>query len=287
MSTAAAPDLATLLAGARKLPTLPQVVTHILETLNDDNADADSLVQRLNTDPAIVARLLAAANSSAFGLATPVASTRQAILVLGLETVRSITLATALIGQFNPAGSADAGNFDARQLWRHSLGVATCARALAGRIGYPPEAAFSAGLLHDIGQLLMVAVAPDACAAVRLRMQDDDTAIIDAERAVFGVDHATVGGELAKLWRLPADIVAGIHGHHAPDSGDDGEIGDLVHVAEVLSHALDLGEFEHNRVPEVSELAQLRLGIEWPALAGAFPEIEARYTGIRRALSLG
>jgi putative nucleotidyltransferase with HDIG domain len=277
-----APDLTTLLDGARALPTLPQVVTHILETLNDDNADADSLVQRLNTDPVIVARLLAAANSSAFGLASQVASTRQAILVLGLETVRTITLATALIEQF---GNVTSG-FDSRQLWRHSVGVATCARVVAEQIGRNPETAFSAGLLHDIGQLLMVTVAPDACAEVRIRMRQEDVGITAAEHSVFGYDHAIAGGELARRWRLPEDIIGAIHGHHQPDSGDDGEIGDLVHVAEVLSHALDLGENERNHVPDVSEIALLRLGIDWPRLAPRFPEIEARYSGVRQALGL-
>lgn len=276
------PSLEALLQGACKLPTLPQVVTHILKSLNDDNADADSLVQQLNTDPAIVARLLAAANSSAFGLSAQVATTRQAILVLGLKTVRTITLATALIEHFSHSTSA----FDSRQLWRHSLGVATCARAIAERIRCNPEAAFSAGLLHDIGQMLMVAVAPDSCAEVRVRMRQNDEPIIVAEQAVFGYDHATAGGALAKLWNLPDDIVAGIHGHHAPDSGDDGEMGDLIHIAEVISHALDLGDAERNQVPEASEIALFRLGLEWSALAARFPEIEARYEGVRLALGL-
>ncbi|MFA7293627.1 MAG: HDOD domain-containing protein [Rhodocyclaceae bacterium] len=276
------PNLEALLEGACKLPTLPQVVTHILRSLNDDNADADSLVQQLNTDPAIVARLLAAANSSAFGLSAQVATTRQAILVLGLKTVRTITLATALIEHFSHSTSA----FDSRQLWRHSLGVATCARAIAERIRCNPEAAFSAGLLHDIGQILMVAVAPDSCAEVRVRMRQHDEPIIVAERAVFGYDHAAAGGALAKLWNLPDDITSGIHGHHTPDSGDDGEMGDLIHIAEAVSHALDLGEAERNHVPEVSEVAQFRLGIEWSALAARLPEIEARYAGARLALGL-
>jgi putative nucleotidyltransferase with HDIG domain len=276
------PSLEGLLEGAYALPTLPQVVAHILKTLNDDDADADSLVQQLNTDPAIVARLLAAANSSAFGLSSQVATTRQAIMVLGLETVRTITLATALIEHFGHCTSA----FDSRQLWRHSLGVATCARVVAEHAGGPPEAAFSTGLLHDIGQLLMVAVAPESCAQVRIRMRQLNEPIIVAEQAVFGYDHAIAGGALAKLWQLPPDIIAGIHGHHNPDSGDDGEIGDLIHIAEVLSHGLDLGEAEHNHVPNVSEIALLRLGLNWSSLAAHFPEIEARYDGVRQPLGL-
>ena len=278
----AAPSLAELLAGASALPTLPQVVSHILETLNDDQADADSLVQRLNTDPTIVARLLAAANSSAFGLSSQVASTRQAILVLGLETVRTITLATALIEHFGHVTSG----FDGRQLWRHSVGVGTCAKVVAEQIDHDAETAFSAGLLHDIGQLLMIAVAPDACAAVRIRMKQEDIGIVAAEQAVFGYDHSLAGSELARLWRLPENIVGAIHGHHDPDSGDDGEIGDIVHIAEVLSHALDLGQAEKNHVPDVSEIALVRLGLDWSALAPRFAETEARYEGVRLALGL-
>ncbi len=97
---------------------------------------------------------------------------------------------------------------------------------------------------------------------------------------------AIAGGELARLWRLPEDIVGAIHGHHRPDSGEDGEIGDLVHIAEVLSHALDLGASERNHVPDVSEIALLRLGLDWSMLAPRFPEIEARYSGVRQALGL-
>lgn len=273
-----APPLETLLESAHVLPTLPQVVQHILETLNDDNAGADELVQELNTDPAIVARLLAAANSSAFGLASKVASTRQAILVLGLGTVRTITLATALMDRLGAIGGRD--------LWRHSLGVATCARTLAESLGSNPETAFSSGLLHDIGQLLMLAVAPESVAQAINRTREHGEAIVTAELAVFGYDHATVGAELAKLWRLPGSIVGGIRAHHTPDSGDDGEMGDIIHVAEVLAHALDLGAIPNNRVPDVSEIALLRLGTDWPTLAGRFPGIEARYEGVRAALGL-
>lgn len=274
------PSLEQLLAAKDALPTLPQVVRYILETLNDDNANADALVQHLNTDPAIVARLLAAANSSAFGLAAQVASTRQAILVLGLSTVRTITLATALMERLGNVGR------DGRQLWRHSLGVATCARSIAESIDHNPEAAFSAGLLHDIGQLLMAAVAPQAVALAIEYTRSGEVPIVAAEQAVFGYDHALVGAELARLWRLPDDIACGIHAHHQPDDGEDGEIGDLIHIAEVLSHALDLGAVLNNRVPEVSEIALLRLGLNWSTLAARFPAIEARYDGVCQALGL-
>lgn len=276
----AAPSLEHLLASARALPTLPQVVRYILETIDDENASADTLVQHLNTDPAIVARLLAAANSSAFGLASKVASTRQAIIVLGVTTVRKITLATALIDRFAGVGS------EGRLIWRHSLAVATCARSLAERCESNPEAAFSAGLLHDIGQLLMAAVAPLAGKRVRELALSEEIPTLEAENRIFGYDHSEAGAALAGLWQLPAELIGAISGHHRPEDGEHGQIADLIHVAEVLSHALDLGAEASNRVPEVAEIALSRLGVDWAGLAADFPAIEARYRGACQALGM-
>lgn len=276
------PTLDEVLAKASALPTLPEVASFVISTIDDETSNADSLVALLNTDPVIVARILAAANSSAFGLSSRVDSMREAILVLGLEEIRSITLATAIVDRFNMKSA----NFDPRMLWRHSLGVATCARLIAEENQYNAEAAFTAGLLHDIGQLLLFAVAPKLFEEVLMRRQRLDESIIEAEQAVFGFDHAVAGGELIKKWRLPADIADGIHGHHDPESGEFGEMGDLIHVAEVLSHALDLGELPNNRVPDLSGIACARMGIEWPAFSAKFAEIEARYDEILHALSL-
>lgn len=276
------PGIDAVLECAKQLPTLPQIVTKVLSTLKDENSATDQLVAHLNTDAAIVARLLAAANSSAFGFGQRVDSTRQAILVLGLERVRTIILATAILDRF----SVEAAGFDVRRLWLHSLGVAVCAEVVADALGIGSEGAFTAGLLHDVGQLLLVIAAPEAYARVLYRIENQDACVIDAERAVFGFDHALVGSELARRWRLPLDIADAIEGHHEPDLSGGGEIADIVHVAEVLSHALDLGEFAHNRVPELSVRATASLGITWSDFSARFGEIEARFYCLRLALSL-
>ncbi len=274
--------LEEILSRVSALPTLPEVARYIIATIDDETSDADSLVQRLNTDPAVVARILAAANSSALALRSRIESMRQAILVLGLKEIRSITLATALIDRLN-FGS---GAFDPRVLWRHSLGVATCARAIAEDLRYNPEAAFTAGLLHDIGQMLLFAAVPDSFEEAMRRSREQDLPIVEAERSVFGFDHAVVGAELVRLWHLPDEIADGIGGHHDPESGDFGEMGDLIHVAEALSHALDLGAQPDNRVPALSALACARLGIEWSEFTPRMADIEAAYDEILLALNL-
>lgn len=275
------PTRQELPAYAEKLPSLPEVVSYLTRSLNDEKADADTIAHHINSDPAIVARLLAAANSAAFGLPTRIVSTKQAFLVLGVDRIANIILASALAYRYDIRHAG----FDARLLWRHSLGVATCARVLAEQIGTDPELAFTSGLLHDIGQLLMYTVSPSAYIEVIEKRQQENLSITEAERLIYGYDHAEAGTTLANTWKLPSEIVDSIAAHHAPDEIGS-EIGNLIHVSEVLSHALDLGEQPNNHVPDLSELACAQLGLSWPATSKRFAEIEARFVGIRIALGI-
>ena len=275
------PSLNELPSHARALPSLPEVVSYLMHSFRDESADVDTIAHHINSDPAIVARLLAAANSAAAGLSTHIYSAKQAFMVLGTNRVVNIILASALAHRYDTHYTG----FDAGLIWRHSLGVATCARTLAAHTGINQEMAFSAGLLHDIGQLLMFTTSP-TCYLQALEVRDrEDIALIHAERQVFGYDHSQAGHTLATTWKLPTDICDAIAAHHEPDELDS-EIGNLIHVSEILSHALDLGEQPNNRVPDLSELACAELGLSWPKLSGHFAEIEARYDGIRGALGI-
>jgi len=275
------PRLDELPSHAEQLPSLPEVVSYLMHSLGDDSADVDTIAHHINADPAITARLLAAANSVGSGLSSPIHSARQAFIVLGVDRVVGIVLASALIDRFDTGGDG----FDARLLWRHSLGVATCARLLGEHTNVNPDVAFTAGLLHDIGQLLMYIASPEHyLVALELR-RDGKMSVVASEQAVFGYDHTQAGRTLAQTWRLPTEIEEAISAHHDPD--DSGrEMGYLIHVSEVLSHALDLGELSNNLVPDLSELACADLGLSWPKLSAHFAEIEARYDGLRLALCL-
>lgn len=275
------PTLQELPAHALKLPSLPEVVSYLTRSLNDEKADADTIAHHINSDPAIVARLLAAANSAASGLSVRIATTKQAFLVLGVDRIASIILTSALAYRYDIRHSG----FDARLLWRHSLGVATCARVLAEHTGNDPDLAFTSGLLHDIGQLLMYITSPAAYLQVIEKRLQEDISLINAERSIYGYDHTEAGTTLATAWNLPREIGDAIAAHHSPDEIGS-EIGNLIHVSEVLSHALDLGEQPNNQVPDLSELACAQLGLSWTTISKRFAEIEARYEGIRVALGI-
>jgi putative nucleotidyltransferase with HDIG domain len=275
------PSLDNLPDHAEALPSLPEVVNYLTRSLSDEGADVDTLSHHINSDPAIVARLLAAANSVTSGFSTRIFTAKQAFLVLGIDRIVSIILASALTYRYDTRSSG----FDARMLWRHSLGVATCARVLAEQTGHNPDLAFTGGLLHDIGQMLMFVASPGSYLQSLELHRQNDIPLVSAERSIFGYDHTAAGRILAITWNLPAEIVNAISAHHNPDEIAC-ETGNLVHVSEVLSHALDLGEQPNNRVPDLSELACAQLGLSWPRIEKHFAEIEARYDGIRIALGI-
>ncbi len=274
--------LGQVLGRADALPALPQIVTKILEMLGDDDANVDLLSTYIVNDPAVVGHILAAANAGALGASGHVDSVRQAILLLGISRVRDITLATAVIDRFKTVPP-----FNARGLWLHSVGVAVCAQDVARTVRLDVDAAYTAGLLHDIGQLLLVAFDPEAYARVLEVRGMRDTDIVPIERELIGVDHAQVGGALARFWKLPEAVADAIAGHHVSFHNDpENELADVVHVAEVLSHALDLGGCEDSRVPELSDLSCARLDIDWGQFVEHFPRIEARFANARVALGI-
>lgn len=275
-------SLDQVLAQAAKLPALPQIVAQIIDMLGDEEASVESLSTHIVSDPAIVARLLAAANAGALGTGGRITSVRQAIMLLGVGRVRDITLATAIIDRYKAAPP-----FDAHRLWLHSVGVAVCAQEVARIAGLDPDIAYTAGLLHDIGQLLLFAVNSAAYGQMLTLKAERDMDIVEAEREYLGLDHAHVGGELARLWKLPEAVADAIAAHHVSDQHEpESELADVVHVAEVLSYALDLGGFDDARVPNLSVLSCARMGIDWRSFTDHFPRIEARFATARITLGL-
>jgi putative nucleotidyltransferase with HDIG domain len=271
-----------VLAKATALPALPKIVARILDMLGDEEVNVEVLSSHIVSDPAVVAPLLAAANAGALGVTGRVDSVRQAIILLGVSRVRDITLATAIIDRFSATPP-----FDAKRLWLHSLGVAICAQEVARSAGLDVDVAYTAGLLHDVGQLLLFVADPMAYAGVLSLQGERDIDIVDAEREYLGVDHAHVGGELARLWKLPEAVADAIAAHHiSADHEPENEMADAVHVAEVLSHALNLGGGDKARVPRLSDLSCARMGIDWRQFAAHFPVIEARFIGARITLGL-
>jgi len=216
----------------RNLPTIPIVLAKILSIVGNDSAGTRQLVEVIEKDQTLTAKLLRLANGAFFGQSRRVATVPRAILLLGFSTVRNLALGVKVWDALGAGVSTDR----LEVLWEHSVTVAMCARVLGGRLhACDPDEAFTAGLLHDIGRLVI---------ATRFRglywevAEDGGEPRAEAEQATFGVTHAEVGAWLLEAWRLPPTIVESVRLHHMPDPR--GELPSILALTNRLVRATDV-----------------------------------------------
>lgn len=252
-----------VIAHSQALPSFPRFVTDILATLDDPDGSLAVLAGCVVRDPIITARVLSAANTASARTRgrAEVTDIYTATSLIGMSRVREITLISRL-GTFVNGLAVDGMP---STFWQHCVAVGVCCEELAQHITAPvsSDAALIAGLLHDIGQLWLYSFQPLAYRACWQQALTQSVSMDVLEREQFGVDHATIGAWLAEHWALPASIVAAIGGHHAPEAALHVPLVPLVHVAEVLSNALDLTGREENRVNHLSAAACQQLGLVW------------------------
>lgn len=270
----AALERADLLGGVEDLPSLPAVVMELLGSIDQEDIDIGVLAKKVSNDPALTAKTLRLANSAAYGLQVKATTIQQAMTFLGFEATRNLITAAALTGCF-PAGRCP--GFNDKAFWRHSIATAACARALARRVRFNADYAFTAGLLHDIGRLVLVTRFPERYQAVLSLRDRNDCELIEAERTLLGVDHVDAGVALAEHWQFSGTMRQAIAWHHAPDEPGAGFLATIVHVASALVHALDLAGNPDELAPRVSSVAWTALGLTEEAWLQVFHDTELQY----------
>ena len=193
------------------LPTIPVVLGRILAVVEGERTSARDLVEIIEHDQALTGRVLKLANSALFGMSRKVAAVPRAVILVGFTTVRNLALGVKVWDALT-VGACQREMVEA--LWQHSALVAAAAKLVAGRIqGVDPDVSFTAGLLHDVGKLVL---------SIKFGMRywnlvgevDGCWGVDVIEREQLGVDHGQVGGWLLEAWRLPVEIVAAIRDHH-------------------------------------------------------------------------
>jgi len=255
------------------LPVLPHVVQRAIEVIDSDDVSQNEVVDILSKDPGLVTQLLGLANSPFYGLSGKVLSIQKACVILGLHSIRNTLLGLGAMHAF----PVDQGNvYDRKALWQHAHSVAGIARFLASRIGMEEGSAFTAGLLHDIGELVF-----DDCCHDRLHealqyQQDNDCYGFEAEREAFGIDHAMLGAKLAQHWKVPAVVVNAIGGHHAMEPGSDTtQLGCLVNVSDFIWYALQISKRDDILLPPLLVNCLARIEVKWSQIRDWLPEIDA------------
>lgn len=265
------------------LPSLPAVVMELLSTIDADDADMAVLAKKLSYDQALTAKTLCLANSTTYGLQVKVTTIQQAMTFLGFKTMKNLITAAAVTGTF---ANGQCPGFDDKAFWRHSMATAVCARVLARHLKFNQDYAFTGGLLHDIGRLVLLSSFPEQYAAVLAWRKDKDCSVQEAELSVLGVDHVMAGAALASHWNFSDTMRLGIAGHHQPDAPGAGFLAAIVHVADAIAHALDLAGDPEELVPTVSPVAWNAMGLNEESYLHIFRETELQFEEINLILAV-
>ena len=207
-------NAAALIESIDELPPLPSVAARVMNMADDDRTSALDLAQVLSTDQALTAKLIRISNSAYYGFARRVSTVREAVLVLGFKQVRQMAVGASVMNSFG-AQKRDDG-FDLDLFWGHSIAVAVAAETLAKKTRVAkPEDAFTAGILHDIGRLVLRKVMPAEFASAVAMARSGQMSLHAAEALTTGYAHDALGKALGDRWKFPGHLVDAISGHHS------------------------------------------------------------------------
>lgn len=224
-----------------ELPALPHVTYRVLQLTSDPTTTLPELADTITRDQVLTAKVLRMANSAYYGYARRIYGIMEALLVLGYSTVRNLVLAASV---YNVLDNEFQGYILPKgELWRHSMSTALTARSLARRVGYEmPDQVFIAGLLHDMGKVILNTYMKDKFAHVMDKVNNEKIPFMEAEQQILGFDHAVVGGRVAAKWNLPDELVEAIANHHTPNlSLHNPKLTSIVHVSDAASMSMGIG----------------------------------------------
>jgi putative nucleotidyltransferase with HDIG domain len=233
--------LKRVVSGMQSLPSLPTLYLEVVEEAQAPNGSLEKIGKIIERDMAMTAKVLQLVNSAFFGLRRQVSSPVQAVCLLGIDTIKALILSAQVFGHFHLHNTS---SFSLDDLWHHSMAIAACAKRIAQSENCPRQLMddmFMAGLLHDVGKLVLAANLPQQYEEALQRRQTEGLTDWQAEQAVLGTSHAEVGAYLLGLWGLPEPIVEALAFHHTPSACTDRSLSPLttVHVANGFMHASD------------------------------------------------
>jgi putative nucleotidyltransferase with HDIG domain len=264
----------TILRSVDKLPTLPIIYTKLNQLLQSPNATVKMIGSIIAEDQSMAVKVLRLVNSAFYGLPNKIGSLKHAIVILGLNQIRTLVLTTSTLKLFHNLKTTRA--FDMQKFWKHSVGCAVAARVLAETASLrSPDDVFAGGLLHDIGKLIHAVYLTEEFSAVVAEVNECGVPMVTSERRVIGYDHTYTGKELAIRWNLSEGTIDMIAHHHLSDPATTltKEIA-AVYLGNIFSIALGLGAGGEKKVPIADTNAWDILGIELSHLESIITRID-------------
>lgn len=251
-----------ILKRVQALPPLPTSALRVIALTKNPETSVKDLETVISRDLALTADMLRQANSSYYGYARRISSLQEAIVLLGFQVTQGLAMASAVA----PLLKTDLTGYGIEQegLWKHSMLTAMAAKRICQSKKLPyGDIAFTAGLLHDIGKLVISIYIQEVGPYLMEKVNEANLTYVELEAKVIGFDHATVGGFLAKTWFLPPDLIAAISYHHAPsDAQIYEELASVIHVANGLASLLGVGGGVDSFLNPLQQDALDRLGLK-------------------------
>lgn len=240
------------------LPSMPKVVQEVLQMLYGDNVLMQDLSAKINHDAVMTAKVLRMANSSYYGATRTIKTIEDAIAMIGLSKLQTLVVASGVTGMFTLVPGMDLKKF-----WRHSLVTASVSRELAKHFNRDPEVAYIAGLMHNIGALLIHLVFPEASEKVDSVCKGscvEERRTV--ERATIGLDHCEIGEELAKRWNFPEEIQKVIRHYTTPFDAKACELAPIIYLAAHIAFCLEHREEAKHIAETINVELSQKLGID-------------------------
>lgn len=231
-------ELEELIDGTTQIPTIPTLLTQVTKIVESPDGSAKQAGNLIEKDPAIATRILRLVNSPFYGLRRSVSSIHLACSILGLNVIKNLVVQASVLQTFE---AEEASGFDATWLWDHSFKTAVACRMLAERSpiahGLSKEDAYTCGLIHDIGKMILLASQRERFVEALALSHASSVPLAKAESALFGFHHAHIGGLLAQRWKLAPAVQAAVAYHHSPATDPtDWARGFLVQAANTFAH---------------------------------------------------
>lgn len=258
------------------LPTIPKVVQEVIDSFNNEDVSIDVIASKLAADQVLSAKLLRLANSSYYHASRSVGTVDDAVLMLGFMTVRTLVISSGLTGGFKAMPGVDL-----KQFWRYSLYTAVIGKWIAKKVQGNSDFAFTVGLMHAIGQLVMHAAMPEQTLQIDKIAGPLDSRRLDVEKTSFGYDYSDVGAELAKRWRFPDNFASVIKAFPDPLSHDTFEpMAAVVHLAVWCARAEENKYSREEREATIPVDVLKKLGLSASVLMDDMPPIAELAAGL-------
>ena len=223
-----------IIQSIKDLPPMPQVVIELQHLISDSNSDISQLTAIIETDQAIAAKVLQMANSAYYGMSGKISSIHQASIILGYQVLGEIVSMACTTDILS--GSMPGYGYDSQELWKHSLTVAFGAKMIAETKNKELiHEAHTAGLIHDMGKIILDRYVLEYMDQISVYMVQEEKTFLEAERYIFGFDHAEIASELCRTWKLPEKITLAIGCHHQPSISNGDELSYVLHLADHIA----------------------------------------------------